>query len=346
MNPSGPPTALDALNVGGVPTRGMSGIPLTSGQVFFCDYANGSDGNTGSADSPFKTIYWAYAKCVSGRGDVVVIVSNGLSTGSQRLSVANAQVADSSATVGTLVWAKNNTHLVGMCSNTQVAQRARLAPPTGTYTQATFGSGNFVTVSGAGCIFANLSLFNGFSTGGVSQICWTDTGGRNYYSNVNFGGLADAASAADAASRVLKISGQGENTFDGCVIGLDTVTRSAANASIEFAAGTARNTFRKCTLPFMTSAASVLGILGTGAACMDRWQQFVDCMFINNIKSTSTVMTVLASLTSASPGGLILMKNPTMVGITDFGDANGLANTYVDGGPPVAATTGIAVNPS
>ncbi len=57
-------------------------------------------------------------------------------------------------------------------------------------------------------------------------------------------------------------------------------------------------------------------------------------------------MTVLASFTTASPGGLLLHKNSTLVGIGEFGDTNGLANSYVDGGPPAAATTGIAVNPS
>ncbi|MFA9205012.1 MAG: hypothetical protein ACEQSH_01005, partial [Bacteroidia bacterium] len=196
--------------------------------------------------------------------------------------------------------------------------------------------------TGNGCIFANISLFNGFSTGGANQICWTDNGSRNYYYNVNYFGMADAG------SRSLKIgsAGSGENTFDSCTIGGDTVTRSAANASLELAGGTPRNRFRDCIFPFQTSAATPLGILGTGASCIDRWNTFENCSFINNIKSTSTTMTVLASLTNASPGGLLLHKNSTLVGITDFGDTNALANSYVDGGPPAAATTGIAVNPS
>ena len=47
-----------------------------------------------------------------------------------------------------------------------------------------------------------------------------------------------------------------------------------------------------------------------------------------------------------APGGLILHKNPTLVGITDFGDTNALANSYIDGFTGAAATSGIAVNPS
>src|SRR5689334_18192233 len=104
-------THLSGLDVAGVPTMGMSGLPLTTGNVFFCDYVNGSDGNTGAADNPFKTVYWAYAKCVAGQNDTVVVVDNGATSGTQRLSLANAQVANSAATAGTLVWNKNATHL-------------------------------------------------------------------------------------------------------------------------------------------------------------------------------------------------------------------------------------------
>ncbi len=129
------------------------------------------------------------------------------------------------------------------------------------------------------------------------------------------------------------------------MIGGDTVARGAANASLELAGGTPRNRFIGCVFPFQTSAATPLGILGTGNACVDRFNEFVDCSFINNIKSTSTVMTVLTSFTTASPGGLLFHKNSSLVGITDFGDTNGLANTYVDGGTVTAATSGIAVNP-
>ena len=48
-------------------------------------------------------------------------------------------------------------------------------------------------------------------------------------------------------------------------------------------------------------------------------------------------MTVLGSFTTASPGGLLLMTDCTLVGIGEFGDTNGLANTYIDGGTVTAA---------
>ena len=90
----------------------------------------------------------------------------------------------------------------------------------------------------------------------------------------------------------------------------------------------------------------MLGILGTGADCLDRWNEFVNCRFYSNIKSGATQITVLSSLTNAAPGGLLLFKSCTTVGMTKFGDTIALANSYVDGGAPTAATTGLAVNPS
>lgn len=333
----------------GVPVLGsIAGIPFT-GNYFFVDPVNGLDGNSGSSPTnALKTLYRAHQKCTSGNNDVVVLMGNGQSTGTARLSLALAQSVDPTATSGVLNWTKSATHLIGVCAPSRVAQRARIAPPTGTYTQATFGSGNFVVVTGSGCFFSNISVFHGFSTGGVNQIAWTDNGSRNAYQNVDIFGMADAASAADAGSRSLKIglAGSGENSFYGCNIGGDTVARSAANASVELAGGTPRNSFENCFFPFQTTAAGVLGILGTGAACIDRWNLFKDCTFMNNIKSTSTQMTVLASLTSVSPGGLLNFRSSAMIGITKFGDTNALANSYVDMPVISAAAGGLELNPS
>jgi len=340
-------THLSGLDVAGVPTMGVSGAPLFTGNWYFVDAVNGSDGNTGSADSPLATIYAAYAQMTSGNNDVAVIVGSGSTAGTQRLSTAKARTITPAATAGTLTWAKNACHIIGMTAPVQSSQRARFAPPTGVYTVTTFGSANFIVVSAQGCYFSNFSVFNGFSTGGAAQIAWTDSGGRNFYDNVDIQGMADAGSANSTTSRSLLITGSvGENLFNNCNIGTDTVQRTAANASIEFAAGTPGNRFIECTLPFFGNTAGILGIVGTGAACMDRFQLFKRCVFVNAIKSTSTQMTVLASLTSAAPGGMFVFKDCTMIGVTKFGDTNALANSYIDGAAPTAGTSGIAVNPS
>jgi hypothetical protein len=330
----------------GVPVLGtIGGLPFT-GNYYFVDPVNGADGNEGTPELPLKTLYGALAKCTAGNNDVVVLVGNGSSTGSARLSTALAQSINSAATTGTLNWNKDATHLIGVAAPTSVAQRARIAPPTGTYTAATFNSDAFINVTASGCYFANLSVFCGFSTGSASMIAWTDSGSRNAYSNVNIYGMADAASAGGANARTLKLNGGGEHTFINCTLGGDTVARSAANATVELAGGTARNSFIDCTFPFQCSAGTPLGLKVGAAAGMDRYALFKNCSIINNIGSTSTSMTAFATL-AASAGGQVVIKNTMMVGVGEFGsDASSLAQIYVDMPAPSASAGGIGVNPS
>lgn len=334
----------------GIPALGSGMVPFPlGGTPIFCDPANGSDGQDGtSPESAVATLYRAHALATAGKNDTVYLIGDGSTTGTARLSLALAQSIDSSATTGVLTWSKNAVHLIGITAPAMIAQRARIAPPSGTYTQATFNSGNFLVVSASGCLFANFSMFHGFSTGGADQICVTVTGSRNAFVNVHMGGMGDAASAADAGSRNLKIGsgGSGENLFDGCTIGLDTVTRSAANASVEFAGATPRNIFRGCVFPIMTDDAAALGILTAGAGACDRFQLFDGCSFINAVDSTSTTMTALATM-AASSGGHVILKNSVTVGMTDlFSDATTAGQMFIDMPQPAAATGGLAVAPS
>ena len=340
-------TVADGLfQSGGMPVTG--GVPpfvSCRSKTFFVDPVNGSDGNSGkSPQNAFASLYAAHGHMTAGRNDVCYLIGTGAAAGSVRLSLANAVAYDSTATTGTLTWSKNACHLIGVAAPGSNA-RARIATPTGTYTQATFNALPFITVSGSGCYVANLSTFQQFSTGADGEINFNITGSYNIFNNIFMGGMASTLAAQGAASRVLKIATGGENTFVNCQIGIDTVLRSAANANIEFASGTARNRFIDCILPIITDDAAALAILGTGAACMDRYQLFTNCWFINAIESTSTTMTVAASLTSASSGGMLVFANCNSIGITKWGDTNALAQSYVSnvGG---AATDGLMLAPS
>jgi hypothetical protein len=225
-----------------------------------------------------------------------------------------------------------------------LSQRARIAP-----TAATTAFTPFFTISGSGCIFQNVQWFHGFTTGTTAMVNVVVTGSRNYFVNCHIAGMGDAQSAADAGSRSLKIgaAGSGENYFLNCTVGIDTGTkRTGANASVEFAGATVRNVFKGCLFPFWCSASSPLGILGTGNECMDRFQLFDNCSFINATASGSTTMTVLGSLTTASSGGLLLFKQCVLIAIGEYGDTNALANSYIDGFTGIAGTSGIAVKPT
>jgi hypothetical protein len=300
---------------------------LQVGNVYFCQpnttvaVAN----QDGSQAKPDNTLLAAYNRCVTGRNDVVVLVGNGGTGATARVDAA-------------FTWSKDATHLVGICSPVLLSQRARIAPTSGVTAFTPY-----FTISGAGCAFVNVQWFMGFTTGTTSQLGMVITSNRCYFKNCHIAGMADNESAQSAGSRSLKISGGGEHLFEDCTIGIDTITRTAANASVEFASGTPRNVFRRCIFPFMTSSATVLGILGTGNGCVDRFNLFDQCLFVNAIKSTSTAMTVLGSFTTASPGGMILFKGSAIIGMTDFGDTNFFANTYVDMAEPSGTAGGIMV---
>jgi hypothetical protein len=341
----------NGLSSFGVPV--LPGIPIPfTGNYYFVDPVNGADGNAGTDPSlPLQSLYMAHYLCRSGKNDVVFLIGNGAASGTSRLSLANAQTVAAATgqavpSSGTLVWSKNACHLIGITAPTGVSPRARIAPPTGTYTAATFGSNTMVSVTGQGCYFSNFQAYQEFSTGNAAEICWSDTGGRNVYNGVHFAGIVDAAALAGTAARSLVISGTtGENLFTNCTIGNDTTARSVANASLEFAAGTPRNKFVNCQFPFMTSAAGVLGIITSAAASMDRWQLFDGCMFMNAVNSTSTTMTALCSLTAAS-GGYLIFQNSTMAGISDFGaGATEEGQIFIMGPVPTDNTTGIAIRP-
>lgn len=310
----------------------------TTGNIFYCDPVNGNDANNGQSQvasgagqsGPVATLAQGYALLRNGFNDVLVLIGNGQSTGSARIT--------------TFTWSKNAAHLIGICAPSAVSQRARIAFPT---TSGLTVTAAFFTLSGNGCSFSNISFFQGAGagqTGIAAAICMTVSGQRNAFVNCDFEGMGDTTSATDAGSRNVKITG-GENYFGHCNVGLDTVTRTGANASVEFASATARNYFENCSFPFLSGDGATLGVLGTGASCMDRWQLFKFCTFINCIKSGGSAMTVLASLTNASPGGLLAYHDCVLIGITKFGDTLGLANSYSYGAVNSTANS-LAANPA
>ena len=326
----------------GVPVLSGMSMPFT-GDYYFVDPVNGSDGNRGTdTERPFKTLYKGHAACTAGNNDVVFLIGNGATTGTARLSVANAVLVDSTATTGTLTWSKNSTHLIGI-SAPSANVRARMAPETAD-TLALFGSGNLVSVTASGCTFANFSVYHGFATGGASQIAWTDSGGRNSYNGVQIMGGGDTASSTTnvATMRSLLVSGStGEHQFIGCTIGLDTLARSAGGIEMEFSGGSPRNRFENCTIETNAGAAGCFW-MKVGVGGIDRYALFRNCAFTNPIGSGATSMTTGFSM-DASPGGNVLLQNCLVYGATKTDTAQktytNTANAASLGGAVVATST-------
>lgn len=326
VNPSGPATVLDSLIVGGVPILGgMGGLPLASGNFFFVDYVNGNDGATGQANDPLKTIGQAYSYMVDGNNDVCVIVGDGSTAATQRLSSA-------------LTWAKDACHLIGMTAPVPIASRARISTASG----ATTNINPLVTVSAQGCIFANFSLFQGVGQAATAEQLWTDTGERNFYGRVHFGGMGSAVGADQATSYSLYLNGGGERYFSGCTFGVDTQTRGAANASVIARSAATRDIFENCFFPMLADATSPFFVDVGASGAIDRFMWFKNCGFHNAINSTGTSIDAVVNH-HASQGGTVFMDNCSVVGADDW-TASDTGVVRITGPVPNGDTSGHAVS--
>ena len=292
----------------GIPVLGgVGGIPFT-GNYFFVDPVNGADGNDGSVSLPLKTLPGALAKCTSGNNDVVFLIGDGTSAQTARLTQK-------------LVWNKNATHLIGIAAPTWIGSRARIShaatAPATAFTP-------MVQVTASGCMFANLSIFEGFAES-AAVVTWEDQGNRNYYNTVSFQGMGNATYSADeTGSACLLLTGGGEHVFENCSFGVDTVARTVANANIRIRSESARNTFSNCVFPIYATNAGVLAVDANAANSLNRWVMFNGCSLLNGQNYGSAVAMTVAAVGNAAQNGTILFNNCVRNNITDYGAAGSL----------------------
>ena len=304
---------------------GMLGLPHV-GNIYYVDPNSGNDtSNSGtSQDDALKTVATAYGKATSGNHDVIIIAPSG---GTGRTSETTA-----------ITWAKRFTHLIGSAAPTLQDVRAGIS----------FGTGGSLTISENGCIFKNLTLTSSVDT----DVTVSLTGDYNYFEGVDFKGTYNATSIGSTPWRALSMTGAEENTFVGCTIGSDTMTRSAANASLEFSTACARNVFDGCFFPVFTDDATALFVIADSAADMDRFTIFRSCIFHNAVNSSSSTMTVGMSI-HAAVGGTFILEDCTMIGASDLSNnfANIRANPasasgYAANAAGTQALAGLAITPA
>lgn len=279
----------------GVPlVGGFGGIPLT-GKWWFCDYASGSDGNATSGsdgappDTPLKTIERAHELAEAGRNDVVVIMGDGSTTATQRLTE-------------TLVWSKNATHLLAITAPVMEAQRARIS----TLTTDTVNINPLMTISASGCIFANFSFFQGTGEAATAEQLLEITGDRNYFWNVQFGGMGAQAGADHADSYCILFTDGDENLFEHCSIGLETVQRAAANASVKVRSGSQRNMFRDCQFVMAADDTDPLFVdVNATGALNGSSLRFVRCGFYNLINISGAATLAVTATVAADANGTV-----------------------------------------
>jgi hypothetical protein len=329
LSPTTPLGAFTNLTVAAINAAlGQAGFG-TTGNVYYCDPVNGLDTNDGQTPNavqlsgghgPVQTLAAGYNFLRSGYNDVLVLIGNGQSSGSARIT--------------TLTWSKNAAHLLGICAPSAISQRARIANPT---TSGLTITAAFFTVSGNGCLFQNLSWFVGAGagqTGIAASICMAVSGARNAFINCDIEGMGDTTASADAGSRSLVITAD-ENYFSHCNIGLDTIQRTNANSSVEIKGGAARTIFENCTFPVDSSDGLQYMLLGAAALSLDRFVLFKGCLFLNALNSGSTILAQLFHLVASVGGIAILDINCAWIG-TAIGDTATKAQVYMAGVAGVA----------
>lgn len=194
----------NGLSSYGIPVMG-GGIPATFGNIWFVDYANGSDDNDGkSKNKAVKTLSKAYDKATSNNNDVILI--DGYSTVSESAEIA---------------WSKNRIHVIGLdgAPGRLVQQGAKIQSATATTDDAV------ATVTGVRNSFYNLKVIQA-GTAATALYTWKFAGEGNYYQNCSF--VFGVANNLDEATAFEVVNGEDAGTFVNCSFGTDVLLTSAA----------------------------------------------------------------------------------------------------------------------
>jgi hypothetical protein len=291
----------------------VGSLPLIAGQWFYVDPksgANTADGRT--IDTALKDIQSAYAKCIDGAGDGIVVLSRG-STSADTTSYQKLPIA----------WAKNGITVIGIAAPVGWGSRARIANvdmtmaacvtsqtahtivrATGSFITdgwevgmkgviADSGSNNnsvfTVTIVSALTLTISETINVQATTDTVSTVLTSYlvnvmevTGSNNTFVNLLFGNYGSYVGSVGG----VKLKSCARNAFINCqIVGAGHATPGAVDASYSLAMDEAQEClFEKCVIGTDTvKKASTSGeivfdstITGGGAAIVARIR-FVDC---------------------------------------------------------------------
>ncbi len=291
----------------GMPLYGIQGsLPPFTGNSFWVDGTNGSDGNTGGPQDPFRTLSQAHSACLAGNNDVVYF------TGSY-------------SPAATMVWSKNATHLIGL-------SQSPFATPTITVASVAATTGAFsplISVTAAGCLFQNFSVISGIAQA-ATQVALAESGGSNTYVGVNINQIGHATAGAQAGNRALTLA-SANCYFLNCVIGSDVIVRATGtNSSVTILAGTGSTIFRNCVFPMWSSVAANTFMVAATATMAGNI--ILDgCLLSNNTQGAGYTANTQAFSISATAGGmLVLPVSTTVVGATIL-NTGGTGPVYTGG---------------
>ena len=311
----------------GVPMIG-NGVPATFGDVFFVDYRNGADGNTGkSPDRALKTLSRAYALCTTNHNDVVLVDGDSTVTETAMISLTKNRVHTIGLTgpgfpLGYGAGAKVN---IGVTTDTDDIALIKNTGVRNSFSNIKFSSGNTLTEA----IYV-------FAEGGE----YTRFFGCEFYKSTHL--------TTTAAAEVLCNGDSAQ--FYGCTFG-DLVNArgtggSCVRATVNFdreqiTGKVARDvSFVDCTFLVNAADTGVAMCHITAATDIERRLVFERPKFINaHLALADPGEAILIS--AAQTQGKVLLIDPVTLDCSAHASAS--AGAYLTGGSaPVDTTTGIA----
>jgi len=270
-----------------------------------------------------QTLAKAYAATQANRNDVVFITQE-----HQQL-------------LATLDWAKYNVHLIGLGGM-----------PGAAFQYPRFGQSDdftpVITQSQWWGTWANMRISHGRGAAG-NLVGVNLTGHYNAWKNIHLYSPGHATEGAVGATMMSLSLAGGNNYFEGCTLGLDTVLRAAANSVININTSGVCNVFKGCRIVMYQSAGTPYFIwCASGASVQNRWTYFEDCTFIAYSTNWGTPLTVAIGYNYSGDGHRLIFKDCGFAGVTDL-IASGYENNVqmIGGNTYISADeyTGLTLTP-
>ncbi len=301
-------------------------LAFTQGKIWHVRPPNGAGTKSGrQPHNAFASLAEAHDAATANRNDIVALYAEHGAT--------SALTTDYQTE--TLVWSKNQVHLIGVNSGVSMGPRSRIAP-----VAAYAAAGPTMRVSANGCYMAGLSLWMGVAD--VTPLgCLEVTGARNRFDRCHILGMGQAANDI-AGAYSLKLTGAEECEFNECVIGSNRVALGAAANSQILCAAVAKNIlFRRCRIKLMTVHGTNTLFLRAAAGSLDGDLEFEDCAFLNAVHRTGGAALTYAFSVASDAGGDVILSGTTGVMATDV-NATDAGNVYGLGGVVTVGTFGLA----
>ena len=309
----------------GIPVVAGS-VPATFGTVFFVDYANGSDGNSGkSSDQAFKTLTQAYNSATTDKDDIILIRGGS--------SVVDAPIA----------WSKNRIHVIGVD-----AAPGRLVDQGAKISMTTTGTTAYMLlVTGVRNSFVNLKFIQN-SVQATALNVVQDGGEGTLWQNCMFEFGTNTNYGLTTCSEF--VAGSDSNTYLSCTFGSDTLLTTVARPVFLIKKVTTGQEFKSnvlqgCKFNISSSNSSALLVKVNSIDDVLFTNLFDHCVFQASVDSAGGV--ALSNAVASASGlvkGTLNFAYPAAFNCTKV--CAGVTDQVKVVGPAAAASGGVCTTPA